>query len=152
MILEDLICTNIMQRGVGNVNPMKMAKCIMELERIYGIRQGSANQKGDNRIGERDNLADQITQKELAVNMGIKEKQLQEYKKLTTLIPELQQMVENGSMKATVGYKIWAKMPLEEQEKFFEEIGREKIKTMTQKATEQYIDKIRSVPFVSGFI
>lgn len=23
-----------------------MAKCIMELERIYGIRQGSANEKG----------------------------------------------------------------------------------------------------------
>ena len=34
MILEDLISTNIMQRGVGNVNPMKMARCIMELERI----------------------------------------------------------------------------------------------------------------------
>ncbi|EPY6472018.1 hypothetical protein ACWO4B_002689 [Clostridium sporogenes] len=30
------------QRDVGNVNPMKMAKCIKELERIYGIRQGSA--------------------------------------------------------------------------------------------------------------
>ena len=31
-----------MQRGVGNVNPMKMAKCITELERIYRIRQGSS--------------------------------------------------------------------------------------------------------------
>ncbi|ERI90963.1 hypothetical protein HMPREF1982_03525 [Clostridiales bacterium oral taxon 876 str. F0540] len=40
MILEDLICTNIMQRGVGNVNPMKMARCIVELERIYGIKHG----------------------------------------------------------------------------------------------------------------
>lgn len=29
-----------MQRGVGNVNPMKMAICIMELERIYGIKNG----------------------------------------------------------------------------------------------------------------
>lgn len=28
-----------MQRGVGNVNPMKMAKCIKELERIYGVQQ-----------------------------------------------------------------------------------------------------------------
>ena len=26
----------IMQRGVGNVNPMKMARCIQELERIKG--------------------------------------------------------------------------------------------------------------------
>lgn len=46
-------------------------------------------------------------------------------------------------MKATVGYKIWAKMPQEEQEKFFNDIGREKIKTLTQKATQQYIDKIK---------
>lgn len=45
MILEDLICTNIMQRGVGNVNPMKMAKCIMELERIKGFNmEGIGNQ------------------------------------------------------------------------------------------------------------
>jgi len=108
-----------MQRGVGNVNPMKMAKCIMELERIYGIRQG-----GDR--ANQDNL-DLKTQKDLADQVGISQQQLGDYKKLTTLIPELQQMVENGSMKATVGYKIWAKMPQEEQEKFFEEIGREKI-------------------------
>ena len=141
MILEDLICTNIMQRGVGNVNPMKMAKCIMELERIYGVRQGSANEKGDNRIGDGHNVADKITQQDLAINMGLDQKQLQRYKQLNDLIPELQQMVENGSMKATVGYKIWARMPQEEQEKFFEEIGREKLKTMTQKATEKYIEE-----------
>lgn len=66
-----------MQRGVGNVNPMKMAKCIMELERIYGIRQGSANGKGDNRIGEQNNSADQKTQKDLAEQMGLKEDMLQ---------------------------------------------------------------------------
>lgn len=47
MILEDLISTNIMQRGVGNVNPVKMARCIIELERIYGIRQGS---EGNSRV------------------------------------------------------------------------------------------------------
>ena len=136
MILEDLICTNIMQRGVGNVNPMKMAKCIMELERIYGIRQGSAG-----KVSLEPNNSALKTQKDLADQVGVKEDMLQNYKKLTTLIPELQQMVENGSMKATVGYKIWARMPQEEQEKFFEEIGREKLKTMTQKATEKYIEE-----------
>ena len=41
MILEDLISTNIMQRGVGNINPLKMAKCIRELERIKGIKHGN---------------------------------------------------------------------------------------------------------------
>lgn len=134
MILEDLICTNIMQRGVGNVNAQKMCKCIMELERIYGIRQGSAGSS------DTDNLNGK-TQKELAENIGVSQQQLQDYKKLNDLIPELQSLIESGSMKATVGYKIWAKMSQEEQEKFFNEIGRDKIKTLTQKATEELINE-----------
>lgn len=76
-----------------------------------------------------DNLTS--NQSDLAEELNISRQQLQDYKKLTNLIPELQTMVENGSMKATVGYKIWAKMSEEEQEKFFNDIGKEKIKTMT---------------------
>lgn len=139
MILEDLISTNIMQRGVGNVNPMKMARCVQELERIKRIEHG-----GD-RKSNGDNLNLKYSQKDLAEDLHISQRQLSDYKKLLNLIPELQQMVENGSMKATVGYKIWARMPQEEQEKFFNDIGREKIKTLTQKKTQQYIDKINSL-------
>ncbi|EPB9412603.1 ParB/RepB/Spo0J family partition protein [Clostridium perfringens] len=109
MILEDLISTNIMQRGVGNVNPMKMARCVQELERIKGVRVG--------RGGYRGNQNKKYSQSDMAEELGITRQQLQDYKKLLNLIPEFQQMIENGSMKATVGYKIWAKMPPEEQEK-----------------------------------
>ncbi len=132
MILEDLICTNIMQRGVGNVNPMKMAKCINELERIYGI------QRGNNQNSLLNNSTSK-TQTDIASDMEMDRSTYLNYKKLNDLIPELQSLIESGSMKATVGYKIWAKMPQEEQEKFFNEIGRDKIKTLTQKATEEYI-------------
>lgn len=148
MILEDLISTNIMQRGVGNVNPMKMARCVQELERIKGVRQGSAGGVGINqynKVLQQDNLTQAYSQKDMAEELGITRQQLQDYKKLLNLIPELQQMVENGSMKATVGYKIWARMSIEEQEKLFNDIGREKIKTLTQKATKEYIDKINSL-------
>lgn len=100
-------------KGVGNVNPMKMAKCIIELERIYGIKNGG------NRKSERDNLVVKKTQEELAENIGVTPRQLQDYKKLTNLIPELQDLIETNQLKATLGYKIWAKMPQEEQEKFF---------------------------------
>lgn len=94
-----------------------MAKCIMELERIKGIRKGSANEKGNNRIGEGNNFSHQTTsQKDLAEEIGLDERQLRNFKKLSNLIPELQQMVENGSIKAIVGYKILAKMSQEEQE------------------------------------
>ncbi|MBC2579957.1 hypothetical protein [Clostridium sp. DJ247] len=44
-----------------------MARCILELERIYGIRQGSANEKGINQYcGDQNNLGDQKTQTDLA--------------------------------------------------------------------------------------
>ena len=41
-----------MQRGVGNLNPIKIAKCIMQLERIKGIRQGSAGGTGVNQYNK----------------------------------------------------------------------------------------------------
>ena len=99
VILEDLICTNIMQRGIGNVNPMKMARCIIELERIYGIKNGG-DRKSDL------NNSNLKSQKQLAEQIGIDQSQLANYKKLTTLIPELQELIEDGELKATTGYKV----------------------------------------------
>lgn len=51
-----------------------MAKCIMELERIKGIRQGSNNEKGINQhtIGHQENLNHQTTQKDLTKNTIVK--------------------------------------------------------------------------------
>ncbi|XZH96395.1 hypothetical protein ACSXD5_14860 [Clostridium perfringens] len=90
-----------------------MARCVQELERIKGVRQGSAGGVGVNqynKVLQQDNLTQAYSQKDMAEELGITRQQLQDYKKLLNLIPELQQMVENGSMKATVGYKIWARM------------------------------------------
>ncbi|EDS77037.1 conserved hypothetical protein [Clostridium botulinum C str. Eklund] len=144
MILEDLICTNIMQRGVGNVNPMKMARCIRELERIYGVKKGGngSNQYTNKELNGNNFVeAPNKTQDDLAKQIGIDQRQLQNYKKLNELIPELQSLVETGALKSTTAYKIWAKMPQDEQEKFFNDIGQEKIKQLTQKKTEQIISE-----------
>lgn len=143
MILEDLISTNILQRGVGNVNPMKMARCIVELERIYGVYHG--NHKNENNFGSK-------TQKELATELNMTDQQLRNFKQLNTLIPEFQELVEEGKLKATTAYKIWAKLPQEEQEKFFNEIGGNEISKMTQKQTDEYlklqeeIEKLKNQP------
>src|SRR5574344_135326 len=77
MILEDLISTNIMQRGVGNINAMKMARCIIELERIKGIRSGSANEKGIIPC-DGHNVGD-YTQEDLANELQMTQKQLGRY-------------------------------------------------------------------------
>lgn len=106
-----------MQRGVGNINPMKMCRCIKELERIYGIRQGSAGGNGSNQYTNKEldgnNFveAPNKSQEDLAKQIGIDQRQLQNYKKLNDLIPELQTLVETGALKSTTAYKIWAKMP-----------------------------------------
>lgn len=82
------------------MNPMKMAKCIVELERIYGVRNGSAG------ISHTDNLNEK-TQKDLAKQLDISQQQLQDYKKLNELIPELQTLVETNLLKGTTAYMIW---------------------------------------------
>lgn len=132
MILEDLISTNILQRGVGNVNPMKMARCIVELERIYGIKVGNPQL--------RNNFAIK-SQEELSETIGLDKRQIQNYKKLNTLIPEFQELVETNQLKATTAYKIWARMPQNEQEKFFNDIGKDRISKMTQKETKQLLEE-----------
>lgn len=105
---------------------MKMAKCIMELERIKGIQHG-----GD-RKSKQDNLTLKYNQSDMAEELHISKQQLQDYKKLLNLIPELQDIILNKELSATVGYKIWARMPQDEQEKFSNDIGREKIKTLKE--------------------
>lgn len=113
MILEDLISTNIFQRGIGNVNPMKMARCIWELERIKGIKKG-----GDRKSNPNNSDLKISTQKQLAEDLNITQDTITNYKKLLNLIPELQDMILHKELSATVGYKIWARMPQEEQKRF----------------------------------
>ena len=133
-ILKDLLETNIRQRGMGNPNPVKFGRCIMELERLYGVRQGSAGK----RSLESDNLTLK-TQTDVATDLGISKQQSLDYKKLTTLIPELQTLIEQKELTATVGYKILARMSNEEQEKLLEELGKDKLQEMTQKQLQDYI-------------
>jgi len=114
-VLKDLIETNIMQRGLGNTNPVKLAKCIAELERILGIRNGG-DRKSD---GHNVNLK---TQTDLAEELKMSQKQLSRYKKLLDLVPELQTAVEEGKISATNASAILAKLPESEQKAIAEQI------------------------------
>ena len=65
------------------------------MERLYGIRNGSANEKGDNRIGEPNNSeAPKKTQCDLATQMGMSVDTLQNYKMLAEMIPELEELLD----------------------------------------------------------
>ena len=75
---------------------MKLGRCIKELERIYGVREGSANNKEIN-VSEKFSF----TQKDLSDELGIDERTMQNYKKLTELIPELEDLVDTGILAPT---------------------------------------------------
>ena len=133
-ILKQLIETNIRQRGVGNVNPVKFGRCITELERIYGIRNGG-DRKSD---GTKFPLK---TQEDLAEELDMSAKQLRKYKSLTDLIPELQDAVQSGQITATTAMGFVKKLSPEEQKKLAESIsGQDKV---SGKEVEKYVAEIR---------
>ncbi|MDC4245546.1 ParB/RepB/Spo0J family partition protein [Clostridium perfringens] len=130
--LKKLLATNF---GRLENNPMKQSRVITEYEKLCEIKHGGA--RGHNvRLNNQEQIASEF---------GITPRQLRRLKKLQDLIPELQDMVEQDELSATIGHQIWARMSQEEQEKFFNDIGRDKIKTLTQKATKEYIDRITSL-------
>lgn len=130
-ILRDLIDTNLKQRGIGNPNPIKLGRCIIELERIYNVYNGN------HKIKESDNLTPK-TQKELIEEFEVTKQQYHDYKKLVKLIPELQDLIQDDKCKlsATTGYKLLAKMSPEEQLEIYSDIGKERISDMTYGQTQ----------------
>ena len=114
-VLKDLIETNIMQRGLGNTNPVKLAKCIAELERILGIRNGGDRKSDEHNVPLK-------TQSDLAKELEMSTLQLRRYKKLLDLVPELQTAVEDGKISATNASAILAKLPESEQKAIAEQI------------------------------
>ena len=83
--------TNIRQRGDISSSSLKMGRIIAELERIYGIKQGN-NQRTPT-MSESSK-----TQEDIAKELGMSVDSLNNYKKLTTLIPELQTMVNDDNL------------------------------------------------------
>ena len=74
------------------------------MERIYGVRQGSNNPKGTN-IGDTPLVGD-VSQSDIAKELNIDTESYRRYKKLTTLIPEIQEMVDSGSLTTSVASRI----------------------------------------------
>ena len=137
-VLKDLIETNIRQRGVGNPNPVKLGRCIKELERIYGIREGSTNKQGTI-VGENFSF----TRKNLADELGIDVRTMQNYKKLTELVPELQDWVETGILAPTTAIALIKYMSPNEQENFVKSM--DITQKITKREVQQYIDRIKQL-------
>lgn len=111
-ILKQLIETNIRQRGVGNTNPVKFGRCLMELERIYGIQRGGDRKSEE---GSKPNNSALKSQEDLAAELGISKDSLQNYKKLAQAIPEMQELVESGTVSKTIALGLMKRLSEDEQ-------------------------------------
>lgn len=140
-VLKDLIETNIRQRGIGNPNPVKLGRCIKELERIYGIQNGG--NRGNQYIMPDPKVSEVPNQEQLAEMIGISVDTLNNYKKLTELIPELEDLVDTGILAPTTALALVKYMSPSEQEEFVRSM--DITKKITKGQVQQYIDKIKQL-------
>ena len=142
-VLKDLIETNIRQRGIGNPNPVKLGRCIKELERIYGIHHGATSFQGNQHNEVSPKVSESPNQEQLAEMIGISVDTLNNYKKLTELIPELEDLVDTGILAPTTALALVKYMSPSEQEEFVRSM--DITKKITKGQVQQYIDKIKQL-------
>ena len=146
-ILQDLLETNIRQRGDVGGSAKKVGLRIRELERIYGIKQGGSgfygNKHTENNVETPNNSETLKTQEQLAKEMGISVDTLNNYKKLTEMIPELEELVDTGIAKPTTALAIMRNLSEDEQLEMISSL--DTTKKITQKQVQQYINKIKEL-------
>ena len=130
--LAQLIASNF---GRMKNDPVKQGRWIKEYERLRGVRQGSAGN------ADRNNFA-RISQEDIAKELGVDARSLQNLKRLTTLLPELQDIISDGRINATTGFKLIARLSEDEQQQLLKVLP--EAQKFTQKQVQQYIDEINS--------
>lgn len=92
-VLLALLDANLKQRGNGNLNPVKLGRCLNELDRLYGIKRGN-NQY--TRAESNPIISDSTspkTKKEIATMLGLSQDSLTDYQKVARLPERVQELV-----------------------------------------------------------
>ena len=128
-ILQDLIETNIRQRGTIGGSARKEGRRIQELERLYGIRHG-----GDRK--SKPINSDLKKQEDLAKSLNMSVDTLRNFKLLLEMNPELQELVDTGIVSVTTAIAIFKTMSPEQQQEMFSQM--DVTKRITRRAVEEY--------------
>lgn len=131
-ILQDLLETNIRQRGDVGGSAKKVGERIKELERIYGV------EKGNNQYSSLPNNS-VSSQTDIATKMGISVDTLQNYKLLAEMIPELSDLVDTGIVTKTTALAIMKELSEEEQLELIDSL--DTTKKITGRQIQEYISK-----------
>jgi len=132
-ILLDLLESNIRRRGEVGGSAKKIGKRIKELERLYEIEHG----------GSRRNNCVLKTQEQLAKEMDMDVRTLQNYKILADMIPELEDLVDTGIVTKDTALAIIKNLTNDEQRELISSM--DITKKITKKEAKKYIDEIKSL-------
>lgn len=140
-VLQDLLETNIRQRGTVGGSAKKEGLRIRELERLYGIYNGG---KGSNRyVKNAGKSDDSITQEDLASRLGMSVDSLNNFKILANMIPELDELVDTGIVTKTTALAIMRQLSEEDQIKLISSL--DTTKKITQRQAQAYINEINAM-------
>ena len=126
--------SNIRRRGEIGGSVKKVGKRIKELERLYGIQHG-----GDRTVQDEKNSSCLKTQTQLASDMGMDVRTLQNYKLLADMIPELSDLVDTGIVTKTTALAIMKELSEEEQLELIDSL--DTTKKITGRQIQEYISK-----------
>ena len=133
--VKDLIESNLKQRVPGNSNPVKLGRCFAFLEEYYNIGHG-----GDRKSKPQNAVLK--TQDSLADEYGISTDALQRMKKLSSAIPEMQELINTGKVTPTTALAIMRQLSDEEQREFAQQVADEK--KVSAKVAEGYIATLKA--------
>ena len=140
-IIKDLLETNIRQRGDVGGSAKKVGLRIKELERLYGIKHGG---HGSNQYVQTSNYYNSArTQEDLAKDLGLSVPSLQNYKMLSEMIPELEDLLDTGVVTTTTALAIMRNLSEDEQIKLISSL--DTTKRITQSQMKKYIDEIKEL-------
>lgn len=133
-VLQDLLETNIRQRGDVGGSAKKVGLRIKELERLYGIEHGNNQNRTSNNFKSQEDIAEEL-------NMTVQS--LHNYKRLAEMIPELEELVDTGIVTKTTALAMMKNLSSEEQEELISTL--DTTQKYTQKQVQSYIDEIQKL-------
>lgn len=143
-VIKDLLETNIRQRGDVGGSAKKVGLRIKELERLYGIQNGSIHFQGNQHkeVVTNKSEAPTFTQEQLASRMGMSVDTLQNYKLLAEMIPELEELLDTGIVTKTTTLAMMKNLSEEEQKEFINLLPTDK--KYTQRQMDEEIQKYKN--------
>lgn len=131
--LKKLLATNF---GRTKNDPAKQVKVASEYVELVG------NSHGGNRKSNYESR--NLKLEDIAKALGTSKTTLTELLEIDRkLIPQIRELFDNGKITKYTANKVWCRLSPEDQERFFNEIGRDKISQMTQAQTQKYIDDLK---------